>query len=53
MKVKDLIKELEQYNPDGTVTLQINRDALMAEAKAEDVKPDGCGMINVLIIGVE
>ena len=52
MKIKELIELLKQYNPDGTAAIQVFTRTALIEVKVEDVKSDGCGMINALIIGV-
>ncbi|MDE2100101.1 MAG: hypothetical protein KGL39_22795 [Patescibacteria group bacterium] len=53
MKIKELIEELEKYNPDGQVEVDIifpNRFPQDFSGKIQGVEPSGCGMINAVII---
>lgn len=52
MKVKDLIEELQKFNPDGVVTVEIlhGRDNDCMEAKAQAVEDSACSMVNPVIV---
>ena len=55
MKIKDLIEELKRYNPDGSVYITVfnpkstKLDDDQDEVKAINVRPQGCGYIDVVI----
>ena len=54
MKVKELIEELQKFNPDGTVEIRIIQTGKWnTEAGVDDVKDTGCAMINPVLIGYE
>lgn len=55
MKIKELIEELQKYNPDGQVSIGLESNSgkklSYSERKVLDVKSDGCGMVNAIILG--
>jgi hypothetical protein len=51
MKVKELIEELEKFNPDGTVEVEIiAKNGTQGRRKVEGVEDSGCALINPVII---
>jgi hypothetical protein len=52
MKVKDLIKELQAFNPDGEVTVQTNGlfGTIDDDCKLIGVEDNGCALINPILI---
>ncbi len=52
MKVKELIEELQRFNPDGVVYVTTIEDGIKTDidCRVEEVTPKGCSMINPVII---
>ena len=51
MKVKELIEELQKFNPDGTVSMLVDAERnQVIEAKVIGVEDEACAMINPVIV---
>lgn len=53
MKVKELIEELQKYNPDGVVsvtTISKRNKTEDYDCRVEAVEDNGCALINPIII---
>jgi hypothetical protein len=53
MKNKELIEELQKFNPDGTATVFIQMGDTKIEAKVVGVEDEACAMINPVIVAKE
>ena len=55
MKVKELIEELQKFNPDGTVEVEVlsKWNVYRYEGYVEEVESADCAMINPRIISRE